>query len=175
MSEKKHIVYLTGFMGSGKTTAGRELADQLGWEFIDIDKKIEKETGKSVPDIFFQNGEPYFRNIESQLLINMETLKNAVVSTGGGTPCYNNNMDFMLDTGLTIYLKMTPESLMTRLSNSKDERPLIKGMDNAELDTFIREKLAERSKFYERADIIIDGSALNINLLLSLIKTRMII
>jgi shikimate kinase len=173
MSGKNHIIYIIGFMGSGKTTAGRALASRSGWEFIDLDKKIEKHTGETVPDIFFKYGEDYFRKIESELLTNLETSGNAVVSTGGGTPCYNENMEFMLNSGLTIYLQMTPEKLLKRLADSQRERPLIKDLKNEELQSFIEQKLAERKKYYEKSDIIIDGSDPDINLLLSRINSRL--
>jgi shikimate kinase len=173
MSGKNHIIYIIGFMGSGKTTAGRALATRSGWNFIDLDKKIEKHTGNTVPDIFFKYGEDYFRKIESELLINLRTSSNTVVSTGGGTPCYNENMEFMLNSGLTVYLQMTPAKLLKRLTDSQRERPLIKDLKNEQLQSFIEQKLAERERYYERSDIIIDGSDPDINLLLSLINSRL--
>ena len=125
MMAKNHIIYIIGFMGSGKTTAGKKLASLLGWSFIDLDKRIEEYTGKTIPEIFSQNGEDYFRIIETQLLRNLKSCTKTVISTGGGTPCYIDNMDFMIETGLTIYLKLTPAELKSRLSQSKGERPLI--------------------------------------------------
>ena len=89
-----------------RSTAGKKLASLLGWSFIDLDNKIEEHTGKTIPELFSKYGEDYFRNIESEVLRNLKSQTNTVISTGGGTPCYENNMDFMLETGLTIYLKL---------------------------------------------------------------------
>lgn len=173
MMTKNHIVYIIGFMGSGKTTAGKRLASLLGWSFIDLDKKIEEHTGKKIPEIFSQNGENYFRGIEAQLLRKLKSSSSTVISTGGGTPCYGDNMDFLTENGLTVYLKLTPAELKSRLSESKSERPLIKNLDQENLKTFIEEKLADREKWYSRSDIIVEGINLDINLLLSLVKSRL--
>ena len=121
-------VYLIGFMGSGKTTTGLKLASLLGWEFKDLDKNIEENTGMTIPEIFSHHGEAYFREVESRILRSVEPVKNTVISTGGGTPCYSDNMDFMLNTGLTIYLKLNAGQLKSRLSDSNGERPLIKDL-----------------------------------------------
>jgi shikimate kinase len=173
MIAKPHIIYIIGFMGSGKSTAGKKLASLLGWSFIDLDKKIEEHTGKTIPEIFTENGEEYFRNLEAQLLKNLKSCTNTLFSTGGGTPCYKDNMDFMLQTGLTIYLKLTPEDLKSRLSGSKGQRPLIKDIDKDNLLSFIVEKLADREKWYDRSEIIVTGINLDIKLLLSLVKSRL--
>jgi len=170
---KYHIIYIIGFMGSGKTTAGEKLASLLGWSFIDLDKNVEKYTGKTISEIFSQHGEDYFRNIETELLKNLVVLTNTIISTGGGTPCYNDNIDYMLNTGLTIYLKLTPDQLKSRLSESKAERPLIKDLDPARLQCYIEEKLAFREKWYERSEITIEGSDPDFNFLYSLIKSRL--
>jgi len=173
MIAKPHIIYIIGFMGSGKSTAGKKLASLLGWSFIDLDKKIEEHAGKTIPEIFSENGEEYFRNLEAQLLKSLKSCTNTLISTGGGTPCYKDNMDFMLQTGLTIYLKLTPEELKSRLSGSKGERPLIKDIDKDNLLSFIVEKLADREKWYDRSEIIVTGINLDIKLLLSLVKSKL--
>jgi shikimate kinase len=160
-------------MGSGKTTAGKKLASLLGWSFIDLDKRIEEYAGKTIPEIFSQSGEDYFRIIETQLLRNLKMCTKTVISTGGGTPCYIDNMDYMIETGLTIYLKLTPAELRSRLSQSKAERPLIKDLDQEELTSFIKEKLAVREKWYERSDITMDGIDLDANLLLLHVKSSL--
>ena len=173
MMVNRHIIYIIGFMGSGKTTAGKKLASLLGWSFIDLDKRIEEYAGKTIPEIFSQSGEDYFRIIETQLLRNLKMCTKTVISTGGGTPCYIDNMDYMIETGLTIYLKLTPAELKSRLSQSKGKRPLIKDLDQNELTSFIKEKLAVREKWYERSDITMDGIDLDINLLLSHVKSSL--
>lgn len=158
-----NIIYIIGFMGSGKSTVGRKLASHLNWSFIDLDKKIEEIAGQTIPEIFSQHGEEYFRSVESKTLKSLGSETNTVISTGGGSPCYADNMDHMIESGLTIYLKMTPLQLMKRLIDAKGERPLIKGLKDESLLSFIKEKLAIREKCYERASLIIEGSNLNIN------------
>jgi shikimate kinase len=173
MMTGNHIIYIIGFMGSGKTTAGKKLASLLGWSFIDLDKRIEEHTAKTIPEIFSQEGETYFREIETKLLRNLNSGSNTIISTGGGTPCHNDNMDFMLETGLTIYLKLSPGELKGRLSESKGERPLIKNLDQNELLYYIEQKLTDREKWYKRSDITVKGIDLDINLLLHLVKSTL--
>lgn len=173
MSDRINIIYIIGFMGSGKTTAGKALANRSGWAFIDLDKKIEHHVGKTVPDIFFEHGEDYFRKIESEVLMNLGATETTIVATGGGTPCYNENMEFMLESGLTVYLQMTPENLLKRLADSQAQRPLIKDLKNEDLQAFIEQKLAEREHYYERSLIIIDGTDPDINMLYSQISKRL--
>jgi shikimate kinase len=166
-------IYIIGFMGSGKSTAGKKLASLLGWSFIDLDKRIEEHTGKTISEIFARNGEIYFRTVETELLKSLNSQIYTVISTGGGTPCHGDNMDFMLETGLTIYLKLTPGQLKSRLAESASKRPLIKGLKNDGLLSFIEDKLAVREKCYDRAEINIDGVSLDINFLYSLVKTSL--
>jgi shikimate kinase len=173
MMVKNHIIYIIGFMGSGKSTIGKKLASLLDWSFIDLDKKIEEHIGKTIPEIFSQNGEKYFREIETLLLRNLKSVSNTIVSTGGGTPCHSDNMDFMINNGLTLYLKLTPEELQSRLSESDGDRPLIKDLDRKELLQFIEEKLADRERYYNRADIKADGTDPDISLLFSLVKSKL--
>lgn len=152
-------------MGSGKTTAGKKLASTLGWEFIDLDKEIEHKAGKTIPDIFSASGEEYFRKLETEILTDLITEKNTIISTGGGTPCYGLNMDFMLETGLVIYIKMTPVQLKRRLEGSSGTRPLLSNKTGNELQQFISVKLAEREKYYLKASVVVDGISLNIRTL----------
>jgi len=156
-------VYILGFMGSGKTTAGKKLASALGWSFIDLDSKIEEETGKTIPELFSEYGEEYFRNTETEVLKSLKSQADTVISTGGGAPCHSDNMNFMLDTGLTIYLKLTPGQLCSRLSESDGERPLIKNLNRENLLIFIKEKLSEREKWYKSAAITVEGIDLDIS------------
>ena len=170
---KSQRIYIIGFMGSGKSTAGKKLASLLGWTFVDLDKSIEEFAGKSIPEIFEQDGETVFRQIETKILRNLNSLKNTVISTGGGTPCYNDNMEYMLGTGLTLYLKLTPGQLKSRLSKSNGERPLIKDLGPRELQSFIEKKLADRERWYDRSDIIIEGIDLDVSMLLENVKSRL--
>jgi shikimate kinase len=163
-------LYIIGFMGSGKTTTGKKIASLLGWTFTDLDKKIEEKEGKSIAEIFERFGESYFRTVESDVLNGLNQQSCIVISTGGGTPCHGNNMDFMLETGLTLYLKLTPEQLKSRLINSKGERPLLKNLDEEELLLFINKKLSERDIYYNRAEVIIEGIDTDMNLLCSCLR-----
>jgi shikimate kinase len=166
----KKLVYIIGFMGSGKSTAGKKLASALEWTFIDLDRKIEEQAGKTIPQIFSQNGEEYFRSVESEVLRSTAGLEKTVVSTGGGTPCHGDNMELMLRTGLTVYLKLTPEQLTQRLMNSSGERPLLKNIPDDKLINFIEEKLAFREKWYSRAKMVVEGTDHDIDLLCSRIR-----
>ncbi len=168
--KKNQIVYIIGFMGSGKTTAGRKLASSLGWSFIDLDKEIENYSGKSIPRIFEEDGEDSFRKTESLVLRSTVNLSDSIISTGGGTPCHTGNMDFMKENGLTIYLKMTPEQLKQRLIESSGERPLIKNIPHYQLQDYIQKKLNERDCFYNMADLIVQGSNVDYSLLVKLIN-----
>jgi len=158
-------VYIIGFMGSGKTTAGKKLATALGWSFVDLDNKIEEEAGKTIPELFKEYGEEYFRNTETKVLKNLKCQADTVISTGGGAPCHSDNMNFMNDTGLTIYLKLTPAQLCSRLSGSEGERPLIKNLDSENLLAFIKEKLSDRERWYTMAAITVGGIDLDISAL----------
>ena len=170
---KSQIVYIIGFMGSGKSTTGRRLASILNWHFADIDRHIEKYSGKTISEIFSQDGEIYFRNLESEVLKSLKSQTNTVISTGGGTPCFGDNMDYMLETGLTIYLKLTPLQLKSRLADSKGERPLIKDLTNDGLLHFIEEKLGSREKWYNRAEITVEGFDPDINQLVNKIRSEL--
>ena len=165
------VVYIIGFMGSGKSTAGKKLASLLGWNFIDLDKSIETSAGKSIADIFASEGEESFRKTEAHFLRNLPGSGNTVISTGGGTPCHGDNMNYMLQTGVAVYLKLTPEQLRSRLSVADGTRPLLKNLTPAELLSFIENKLDERTPFYEKATIICDGFNLDINNLITSIKS----
>jgi shikimate kinase len=166
-------VYIIGFMGSGKTTTGMKLAGLLGWGFTDLDKCIEEDAGMTIPEIFSIHGEDWFRKVESKMLRNLQPMKNKVVSTGGGTPCYGDNMDFMLETGLTIYLKLNPGQLKSRLAGTNGERPLLRDLGEDDLLGFIEEKLAIREKWYNRAELNFNGFDTDVRLIFSQVSTRL--
>jgi len=172
MISGNHILYIIGFMGSGKTTTGKRVASLLEWSFVDLDKQIEVHTGLKIPEIFSLHGEDHFRNVEAEVLRSLVTDTNTVISTGGGTPCYGSNMEFMLQTGLTIYLKLTPGQLMSRLNNAADERPLIKNLSGENLQSFIGDKLKFREKWYEKSEMIIDGFNLDLSNLNFLVRSH---
>lgn len=137
-------------MGSGKTSKGRKLASRLGIRFADMDMIIEEQEGMSVQEIFNIKGEDWFREKEMEVLHQLGGLnEDIIISTGGGVPCFNNNMEFINSTGNSVYLKMSPEALVNRLSESKKPvRPLLIGKTKEELLEYVNIKLSERESFY---------------------------
>lgn len=150
-------IFLIGFMGSGKTTLGRKLAQYLQHEFVDVDKQIEAKIGMSIAHYFHLHGEEAFRKLEREVLQSSTYPHNAVIATGGGAPCYADNLEWMQRCGKVVYLSLPPRALANRLKNSKTERPLLKDLEDEELVDFISQKLAEREVFYNRAKYIISG------------------
>lgn len=144
-------IFLLGFMGSGKTYWGRVWARQAGMQFIDLDAVIEGQLKKSVADIFEIEGEAYFRKMEATLLRSFAAEDNCLIACGGGTPCFADNMDWMNENGLTVYLRATPQYIYERLLDETEQRPLLKNINPAELLFFIEQKLKERLPFYEQA------------------------
>lgn len=165
-------IYIIGFMGSGKSTMGRRLAARMGYQFLDLDDKIEELAGKTIARIFSEDGEEEFRRIEAETLKGLGCDANIIISTGGGTPCHFDNMDYMRETGITVYLKMTPGQLASRLRGSSAERPLLKNIPDGELVSFIGEKLSEREQWYNRAGIIVDGMNADPGLLATMIQSE---
>ncbi|MGM0531628.1 MAG: shikimate kinase [Bacteroidota bacterium] len=166
-------IFLIGFMGSGKTTAGKKLADRLSYSYLDLDEFIEQQEQDSIRNIFEKKGEAYFRERESKYLRDISRYVDCVISTGGGAPCFFDNMDYMNNAGITVYLKMTPGQLFSRLNNGREERPLIKNKDDQELLQYIRNKLSERETHYQKAQLIADGFNLNMSELVKKIHTFM--
>ena len=150
-------IFLTGYMGCGKSTIGRKVAALMGMNFIDLDKYIEERNFKSVPDIFAQEGEKAFREKERLALHEVAQFEDIVIGTGGGAPCFFDNMQQMNEAGITIYLAPDNEILAYRLLKSKTERPLIAGKSREELMAFIASALEKRAPFYEQSKIVIRG------------------
>jgi len=146
-------IVLIGYMGSGKTTVGTLLAKKLKIDFLDLDNYIEDKLKAKIPDIFRDKGEIFFRQKEHEYLKEiLESECSLVIATGGGTPCYSNNMDTIVkQTELTFYLKVSIVELTQRLYKEKDHRPLIRHLDENELPEFIGKHLFERSPFYSMA------------------------
>lgn len=154
-------IFLIGYMGVGKTTIGRELAKKLNFEFVDLDHFIQNRYNKDITSIFEEEGEAKFREIENKTLREVATFENVVVSTGGGAPCFFDNMDIMNQSGLTIYLKATPELLTNRLiTSNRDKRPLIKNKTEDELLQFISENIVKRDPFYSLAHLTFESDEL---------------
>jgi shikimate kinase len=138
-------------MGSGKTTIGKPLAAKLGYKFIDQDDVIEQRFGMTITEVFAKIGEPTFRQAEHEVLSELAQLENVVIATGGGCPCFFNNMELMNEHGITIYLKGDPKTLVHRLKGSHGTRPLIKDKSEQELIDYVEGKLSEREPFYSKA------------------------
>lgn len=146
-------IYLIGFMGCGKSTTGKKLSAKMNLPLMDIDKRIEEMEGKVVSEVFAAKGEEYFRKLEADVLHDSTFYDDAVISCGGGTPCFFDNMEWMKKNGLTVYLKASPDFLFSRLLTKKYKRPLIASMNDQQLHQYIKEKLKEREKYYQLADI----------------------
>jgi shikimate kinase len=155
------LIFLVGFMGCGKTTLGRKLANRLGYQFIDLDHVFEAQEGTTIAEYFTQHGEEKFREIESALLKQTEYPANAIISTGGGLPCFFDNMDWMNSHGRTFYVKLSPKTLADRLDNGKTTRPVLQGKHGDELVALIEERLTEREPYYSQATFVVEGLNLN--------------
>jgi shikimate kinase len=146
-------IYLIGFMGCGKTTLGKKIAKKLNKFFFDMDAEIEHINQLSISEIFNQYGESYFRKLENQLLYSIQS-QSYIVSTGGGVPCFLDNMEFMNASGLTVFINLPAKTLLNRLENEKDKRPLIQNIPPENLLTEIESRLNQRLPYYQKAQII---------------------
>ncbi len=164
------IIFLIGFMGSGKSTTGRRLSSKLGYDFVDTDEVIIDRYGLSINEIFFQIGEEKFRESETLLLNELIQKESLVVSTGGGMPCHSENMELINANGCSIYLKLSPQALFSRLSPGKHKRPLIKNLNDEELMSFVEETLLEREPLYSKAKHVV-GFDTDLEELLALVQT----
>ncbi|MBQ3623249.1 MAG: shikimate kinase [Bacteroidaceae bacterium] len=144
-------IILIGYMGAGKTTLGAALAKATGMSFIDLDLFIEQRFRKSISQIFAEKGEDEFRRIEQRMLHEVAEFEDVIISTGGGTPCFFDNIDYMNNQGTTVYLKVPVERLFIRLSIARNKRPLIKEKNDDELRCFIAQQIEKREPFYSKA------------------------
>lgn len=165
-------IFLIGYMGSGKSSIGKTLATQLGCDFIDLDIFIEKEYQMTIPQIFSTKGEKEFRSMEHNTLKKVIDKKNVIVACGGGTPCYNNNMELMNNNGNTVYIKMSADALVKRLLTLKEKRPLIENKTEAELKVFVKRQLEKREDAYHQAQYIVKGKDLNVIELADFVKEQ---
>ncbi len=147
-------------MGAGKTTVGKALAAELGVTFYDLDWYITMRYHRSVPEIFAERGEEGFRDLERRMLHEVAEFEDVVVSCGGGTPCFFDNMDYMNTLADTVYLKATPEVLTMHLQMGKGKRPLIEGKSTEELEAYVRETVSAREPYYSKAKYTLDVSLL---------------
>ena len=152
-------------MGSGKSTLGRMLAEKLMIDFLDTDDMIEKNEKMSINEIFESKGEEAFRALEADLVQNLSVRRDYVLSVGGGLPAIEGMMQKLNDMGTTIYLKVSNEELVRRLILDAEHRPLIKGMDQKQLEVLVSERLTVREKFYEQAKIVLNSDHLTLDTL----------
>ena len=154
-------IILVGYMGSGKTTVGKALSKETGMMFYDLDWYIESRMRKSVSQIFAEKGEEGFRKIEYNMLHEVAEFEDVIISCGGGTPCFFDNMDYLNQQGDVVYLKASPETLYKHLLMAKVERPLLKDKSPEELIAYITEHLKGRAPFYEKAKHVLDVNVLD--------------
>lgn len=158
MAKSRKKITLLGFMGCGKSTVGRALSKNLKLRYVDLDNAIEIKEKASISEIFDSKGEEVFRTIETSTLTKALLLDSIIISLGGGTPCFNNNMMTVNQQSTSIYLHLSPETLSQRLFGERKHRPLIEKFDDRHnLREFINDKLTERERFYQKAEHIING------------------
>ena len=158
-------IYLVGYMSAGKSTTSKRLARQLGLEAFDTDKLFEERFRIATSDFFRKYDEPLYRKLETQILQGTEALDNAVIATGGGTACFNDNMEWMNQHGITVFLKISPQTAFDRLSHSKVRRPLVFNKTPEELQEFIQTNYVARMPFYEQARLTVKGENLDVEAL----------
>ena len=153
-------IFLIGYMGAGKTTLGKAFARALGLTFVDLDWYIEERFHKSIRQLFAERGEEGFRELEKRMLHEAGDFEDVVISVGGGTPCFFDNMEYMNEAGETVFLDVNLQVLFRRLKVAKQQRPLLDGKTDEELMAFIQEALQKRLPFYTKAKHIFNGERL---------------
>ena len=163
-------IYLIGFMGVGKTHWGKQIGRKLNIPFFDLDEVIEQDAGKSINQIFEQEGEEQFRIKEKEILYLLsESHESMVLSCGGGAPCYFNNIDYMNEKGITIWIDTPSDILLGRLRQNKSNRPLLRELTDEQLKAYILKKNSDRRMYYERAKIRTDDTSLKLDDFIKLI------
>lgn len=165
-------IFLIGFMGCGKSTLGRNLAAAFDLTFVDLDTFLEEKYFRTIPQIFAEEGEAAFRNKERKVLEEVSAFDNVIVATGGGAPCFFDNMELMNSSGFCVFLDVSVDSLVNRLIHARTERPLIKGKSPAELREFIELMMQKRRPFYEKANYILSGAEISPEQVMELIKYK---
>ena len=153
-------IFLNGFMGSGKSYWGKIWSEVSGLDYFDLDDMIEQQEGMTVDTIFEKKGESYFREKENEMLRSFAGKDNCIVSCGGGTPCFSENMQWMNGQGITVYLQTTPVKLLENIMLELGKRPMLKNINKGEMLFFIEQKLKERSPFYLQATKQLDVTLL---------------
>lgn len=168
MSRK--IIYLMGFMSSGKSKLGKKLAERISYDFVDLDLLIEEQEGASVSAIFEQKGEAYFREVEADLLRSLDLSKPTLIALGGGTPCSDQNIKYIKSSGCSIYLKIDAAILIGRLKQKREKRPLTKGLSDADLSVKVQELMERREPYYLQADMVLEENNPKLKHLLNVLE-----
>ena len=158
-------------MGAGKTTAAKRLAHRLGWDVVDTDALFEEKYKISIDDFFQKYDEPLYRKLESEILKSTKNLEHTVISTGGGTACFFDNMEWMNQHGTTVFMRISPESVVDRVLHSHHKRPLARGKSEAELMEFVSQHYASRMPFYEQANFTVKSEDFDLDALMQMIET----
>lgn len=166
------IVFLVGYMGCGKSTLGRQMAREMGCEFLDTDELVEQAEGADVSEIFARQGEAAFRTMERQAIESLRGKANAVVSTGGGLPCFGDNMELLNKLGFTVYLNVPVDTLVSRISKTGSKRPLIVQKSEDELVEFVKESLSVREPYYKQAMMTVSGRSVRASDIVQLINIK---
>ena len=153
-------IFLTGYMGAGKTTLGKAFARKLNLPFVDLDWYMEERFHKTVGELFVERGEAGFRELEKNMLHEVGAFEDVVISTGGGAPCFFDNMDFLNRNGKTVFLNVHPDVLFRRLRVAKQQRPILQGKQDDELKEFIIRALEKRTPFYSQAQYVFNADEL---------------
>lgn len=153
-------IFLTGYMGAGKTTLGKAFARKLNLPFVDLDWYMEERFHKTVGELFVERGEAGFRELEKNMLHEVGAFEDVVIYTGGGAPCFFDNMDFMNRNGKTVFLNVHPDVLFRRLRVAKQQRPILQGKQDDELKEFIIRALEKRTPFYSQAQYVFNADEL---------------
>jgi len=148
------MIFIIGFMGVGKSTIGKQLALQMNVNFVDVDKEIELSEETSIAEIFNERGEEYFREIESRIIRRLQP--NSIIACGGGLPCYNDNIKYINDNGVSIYLYADESNILKRIKKNIANRPLINDIKKKDLKSYVKSKVRERSDIYNKANFTIN-------------------
>lgn len=170
MDDMKERIYLCGYMGAGKSSLAKKLASKLGWSAFDLDDIFEEKYKISVGDFFDKYDESLFRKFESTLLKETSGLDKAVIATGGGTPCFYDNMEWMNANGTTVFVNISTKTAVNRILSSKKKRPLVLGKTEEELFLYVEKHYSDRLPYYNKAQVTIKGESININELVSLLN-----
>ena len=162
-------IFLIGYMGSGKSSVGKCLSEKLKMNFIDFDEHIEKKYGKTIVEIFGTEGEKEFRKLEHRYLKTFLKKNNIIISLGGGTPCYHNNMELINENGISVYLEVSVDTLVKRLTKEKNKRPLICNLNDSDFNFFVEDNLKKRLSVYRKAHISINAESFSKKQLVELI------